>query len=291
MGVNRSERIEREDKEKERRAKEERKTPERRASESYREAKKYNENGEFSKAIIWYNTAIYEFPIAVYYNNRGYCHNKLNNVKENLDDYSKALDLDPTNITYRLNRALSYKEIDKLELACSDWKIASNAGSEEAAEYLAKYCNPKIKPEAVKVKTKVEAVKITEKKTNFAHDSLNKNEEWKFIKGYDGKYWLSTRGRVESVWDPSNPKILVTDSNRGWPRADLFRNVGGQREVTRRSVAFLVAEYFLENPYRYNSIEFVDGDFKNVHVDNLIWIRNSYTPSYELTPYIKTYKP
>lgn len=268
-------------------------TPEDRAWKFSIEARKYSDEKEYIEAIENYGYAINHFPKALYYNNRGFCWDELGNSTRALSDYSKAIELEPKNTTYRLNRALIYKSLNQYELACSDWEIAEEGGAEEASNYLRKYRN--VKQQAaiknLKIKSKDTPSKVAQKKPNYAHNSSNPNEKWKPIAGYNEKYWISTRGRVESVWDEDNPKILVTDNQRGWPRASLYRDIGYKREVTRRSVAYLVAESFIKNPHNYKCIDFIDGDFDNVSLDNITWVKSSYVPPYEETPEIRTYIP
>ena len=109
-------------------------------------------------------------------------------------------------------------------------------------------------------------------------------EKYVFISGFDNKYQISNRGEVKSLWNADSPKILSTRNNKGWPKVDL---IGYQDEIRislRRSVAFLVAEAFIENPNGFKCIKFKDGDFENLNVENIEWTFEDYKPSYETIP-------
>ncbi|HEU4497340.1 MAG TPA: NUMOD4 domain-containing protein [Flavobacterium sp.] len=124
-------------------------------------------------------------------------------------------------------------------------------------------------------------------------DLVEKYEEEKyvFILGFDDKYQISNRGEVKSLWNPNNSKHLSTRNSKGWPKVDLIKYKNEIRISLRRSVAFLVAEAFIENPNNFKYIEFKDGDFNNLNVENLIWVFEGYKPSYELIPYTKMLPP
>ena len=57
-----------------------------------------------------------------------------------IEDYSKALELDPTSSVSYFNRANSkFRKGDKRG-ACDDWKKAKEFGDETADESIKKYC-------------------------------------------------------------------------------------------------------------------------------------------------------
>ena len=56
------------------------------------------------------------------------------------NDYSMALDLDPTNEQVYFNRGIARLKMGKIKDACYDWKQALKYGHPEAQEYLSKYC-------------------------------------------------------------------------------------------------------------------------------------------------------
>lgn len=98
------------------------------------------------------------------------------------------------------------------------------------------------------------------------------DEKWLPIIGYNGKYLISTYGRVKSR---SNGKetILKSDLNSsGYHRVSLYKN--GKR--TRYFIHRLVAEAFVPNPENLPLVNHIDEDKENNEVTNLEWCNDSY---------------
>lgn len=99
-------------------------------------------------------------------------------------------------------------------------------------------------------------------------------EEWKDIKGYEGKYQVSNLGRVKSL------KRLAT--NNHWIKEKILNESGkkktrdGYLMVSLAGKTFrvnrLVAETFIPNPLNKLSVNHIDGDKTNNRVDNLEWV-------------------
>lgn len=47
------------------------------------------------------------------------------------------------------------------------------------------------------------------------------NEEWKEIKGYGGKYFVSNMGRIKSFKHPTAKLLTAFPNNKGYPRVAL----------------------------------------------------------------------
>lgn len=104
-------------------------------------------------------------------------------------------------------------------------------------------------------------------------------EEWKIIKGYDGKYQVSNYGRVKSLWRNRpigrgtglkkiyEEKILNLQNNNGYKFVTLMDN--GKRN--RCYVHRLVAETFLPNPNNKPVVNHIDYNPSNNNVENLEW--------------------
>ncbi len=102
-------------------------------------------------------------------------------------------------------------------------------------------------------------------------------EEWKDIQGYEGKYQVSTLGRVKSLpkprTTPGGHKYMTKERlrhfsvNRGYQMVDLYDGVGAEVRLVHR----LVAHAFIPNTERKPHVNHKDGDRGNNAVENLEW--------------------
>lgn len=98
-------------------------------------------------------------------------------------------------------------------------------------------------------------------------------EEWKDIEGFNGFYQISSYGRVRSKGTANG----VPDGN--WHERSLskthdgylkIRLVQGGKDWTRR-IHTLVAQAFIPNPNNYDTVNHINGDKTNNHIENLEW--------------------
>ena len=100
------------------------------------------------------------------------------------------------------------------------------------------------------------------------------NERWKDIKGYEGKYQISTTGRLKSVKSNLIMKPMV--ALNGYLIACLWEN-NRQRKIT---IHRLVANAFIPNLNNLPEINHIDEDKTNNRVENLEWCTHKYNMNY-----------
>lgn len=103
-----------------------------------------------------------------------------------------------------------------------------------------------------------------------------KNEEWRDIKGYDGRYQVSNYGRVRSLrLNKINGKfktlIIKPSSRKGYLLYGLSKNGKTKTYSAHR----LVALSFIENPNGYDQINHKNGIKNDNRVINLEWCNGS----------------
>jgi hypothetical protein len=106
-----------------------------------------------------------------------------------------------------------------------------------------------------------------------------KNEIWKPVVGYEGKYEVSNTGRVRSLnYHRSGiTKELAPKVNKyGYHVVLLYKN--GQRKDM--SVHRLVAMAFIDNPNNFPQINHKNERKDDNHVENLEWCTQLYNANY-----------
>ena len=104
-------------------------------------------------------------------------------------------------------------------------------------------------------------------------------EIWKPIEGYEGRYEISSLGRVRSfAQDRANGKVKAGHPVRkGYRHILLYDGEGKKRWYP---IHRLVAAAFLQNPHGLEQVNHRDEDKKNNRVENLEWCDNSYNHNY-----------
>ena len=94
-------------------------------------------------------------------------------------------------------------------------------------------------------------------------------EKWKEIAGTDGRYEISTQGRIKSN---ITGRILKTYVNSAGYILATFPVDGVKK---RRQVHRLVADAFIPNPDGKPFINHIDANRTNNHIENLEWCTGS----------------
>jgi DNA-binding XRE family transcriptional regulator len=92
---------------------------------------------------------------------------------------------------------------------------------------------------------------------------LNPEERWLPVRGYEGLYEVSDQGKVRRIAG----NVLSVSLSNGYRQVKLSK-YGKQ---SSRSVARLVAQAFIPNPYRKAEVNHKDRDRSNDRVSNLEW--------------------
>ena len=104
-------------------------------------------------------------------------------------------------------------------------------------------------------------------------------EEWRDIKGYEGKYQVSNLGRVKSLnYHRENREEILSNvpDKYGYLIVSLCKN---GKELAFK-IHRLVALHFIENPNNYPQINHKDENKQNNRADNLEWCTAKYNNNY-----------
>lgn len=101
------------------------------------------------------------------------------------------------------------------------------------------------------------------------------NEEWKWIEGFEGKYEISSLGRIKSYATCINGKYLNPRYDKdGYLHIGLSMGSRGLSKDVR--IHRLVAEAFIPNPDNYPVVNHINGIRDDNRIENLEWCNNSY---------------
>lgn len=98
-------------------------------------------------------------------------------------------------------------------------------------------------------------------------------EEWRPVKGFEGRYLVSNYGKVFSLI--TGKKIRTSTTSNGYPKAHLHLRIdkGKYRERTIE-MHRLVAEHYLVKTERDSEVSHIDHNKNNNRSDNLKWCRH-----------------
>ena len=104
-------------------------------------------------------------------------------------------------------------------------------------------------------------------------------EEWRDIKGFEGKYMVSNLGRVKSLNYNRTGKeeiLKAYDNGHGYLFVALYKDGKVEQPLVHR----LVATAFLDNPDNLPEVNHKDEDKTNNCVENLEYCSRSYNLNY-----------
>ena len=98
-------------------------------------------------------------------------------------------------------------------------------------------------------------------------------EIWKQIDGYEGRYSVSTYGRVKTIYHGKEHILSLRNKYKSRPNKAYYHVRLSEKGVLKDFfVHRLVAIAFIPNPHNKPVVNHKDGDKFNCHVDNLEWV-------------------
>lgn len=97
-------------------------------------------------------------------------------------------------------------------------------------------------------------------------------EQWKDIEGFEGKYQISTWGRVKSTVTGVEHIMLPYKNKKGYLKIGLG---DGHGKCLKYRINRLVAQAFIPNPYNLPQVNHKDGNKENNSFTNLEWVSDA----------------
>lgn len=97
-------------------------------------------------------------------------------------------------------------------------------------------------------------------------------EIWKDIEGYEGRYLISNKGRVKSLYDRckamAKDSIMATKLCKGYPAVNMYND-----KLIKKTLLIhrMVAKAFIPNTDNKPLVNHIDGNKRNPEVSNLEW--------------------
>ena len=111
------------------------------ATQHFNQGNEKYEAGNYQGAIDDWSKAIEVNPQgAGSYYNRGIAKDKLGDYQGAIADLTKTIEINPQYVDAYLNRGVARELVNDLEGACNDWRKAAGLGLKEPAEWVKKQC-------------------------------------------------------------------------------------------------------------------------------------------------------
>lgn len=105
-------------------------------------------------------------------------------------------------------------------------------------------------------------------------------EVWKDIKGFEGKYQVSTFGRIKSLNFLNTGKERIMRPKPDGKKKYLMIGLSKMGKAFYFLIHRLVAEAFIPNPNNLPEVNHKDENSQNNHVSNLEWCDRKYNLTY-----------
>jgi len=102
-------------------------------------------------------------------------------------------------------------------------------------------------------------------------------EIYKDIDGYEGKYQITSWGRVRNV--DTDHFLVPQPTEKGYLRVDLIDRSGKR---THYKIHRLVANAFIKNPDNKPQINHKDGNKQNNSITNLEWVTDEENKGHQM---------
>lgn len=113
----------------------------------------------------------------------------------------------------------------------------------------------------------------------------DRKEKYKDIDGYNGKYQITTWGRVYNV---DKEKFVTQEVHcKGYLRVDLIDEQGKRKH---HKVHRLVAKAFIPNPEHKPQVNHKDGNNQNNSITNLEWVTDMENKEHQRKMYEQNYE-
>lgn len=110
----------------------------------------------------------------------------------------------------------------------------------------------------------------------------NNNERWTDLIGYEGKYIISSEGKIRNVKTEKNLKIHTTI---GKYKTCILSKEG--KSETRSVAKLMLLSFKIDNPDNYKRFRFIDGNPENLKLDNLEWCKSNNYDNYDISKSVK----
>ena len=111
------------------------------AKDYYKQAEKKHDLQDYRGALVDYTKAIELDPTnAAFYNNRSIFKRKLKDYTGSIEDCTEAIDLNPKYAVAYINRGDTKFMISDIDGACLDWSKAGELGYSIAYDKIKEYC-------------------------------------------------------------------------------------------------------------------------------------------------------